>query len=69
MLDALEAGARTREELLDRAWDDVPFDQAPVLRIAAGVTLDAHLEKLREEGRLPGDLDVDEVEEFSESGQ
>jgi hypothetical protein len=36
--------------------------------VAAGVTLDAHLEKLREEGRLPDDLDVDEVEEFSESG-
>ena len=68
VLAALEAGARTREELLDRAWDDVPFDQAPVLRVAAGVTLDAHLEKLREEGRLPDDLDVDEVEKFSESG-
>ena len=65
---ALDAGARTREELLDAAWDDVPFDQAPALRIAAGVTLDAHLEKLREEGRLPGDLDVDDVEEFSDSG-
>jgi glyoxylase-like metal-dependent hydrolase (beta-lactamase superfamily II) len=64
---ALEAGARTRGELLDRAWDDVPFDQAPVLRVAAGVTLDAHLEKLREEGRLPDDLDVDEVEEFSDA--
>src|SRR4051812_2663657 len=49
VLAALDAGARTREALLDSAWDDVPFDQAPVLRIAAGVTLDAHLEKLREE--------------------
>jgi glyoxylase-like metal-dependent hydrolase (beta-lactamase superfamily II) len=67
LLAALEAGARTREELLDQAWDDVPFDQAPALRVAAGVTLDAHLEKLREEGRLPGDLDVDTVEEFSET--
>ena len=65
---ALDAGARTRDELLDRAWDDVPFDQVPVLRVAAGVTLDAHLEKLREEGRLPDDLDVDEVEAFSEPG-
>ena len=50
---ALAAGARTRDELLDAAWDDVPFDEAPVLRFAAGVTLDAHLEKLRDEGRLP----------------
>jgi glyoxylase-like metal-dependent hydrolase (beta-lactamase superfamily II) len=65
---ALDAGARTRDELLDRAWDDVPFDQAPVLRVAAGVTLDAHLEKLREEGRLPDDLDVEEMTEFSEAG-
>jgi glyoxylase-like metal-dependent hydrolase (beta-lactamase superfamily II) len=53
LLDALAAGARTRDELLDAAWDDVPFDKAPVLRIAAGVTLDAHLEKLGAEGRLP----------------
>ncbi len=68
VLAAIEAGARTRLELLDTAWDDVPFDQTPVLRIAAGVTLDAHLEKLREEGRLPEDLDVDEVSEFSDAG-
>jgi hypothetical protein len=68
VLAAIEAGARTRDELLDIAWDDVPFDQTPVLRIAAGVTLDAHLEKLREEGRLPEDLDVDEVSEFSDAG-
>jgi glyoxylase-like metal-dependent hydrolase (beta-lactamase superfamily II) len=67
VLAALDAGARTRDALLDQAWDDVPFDEAPVLRIAAGVTLDAHLEKLREEGRLPADLDVDEVERFSDS--
>jgi glyoxylase-like metal-dependent hydrolase (beta-lactamase superfamily II) len=53
VVDALSAGARTREELIEAAWADVPFDQAPVLRIAAGVTLDAHLEKLRDEGRLP----------------
>ena len=58
VLDAIAAGARTRDELIDRAWDDVPFDTAPVLRLAAGVTLDAHLEKLRDEGRLAGDLDL-----------
>ena len=49
---ALDAGARTRDELLDRAWDDVDFDAAPYLRYAAGLTLDAHIEKLVEEGRL-----------------
>ena len=57
VLDALAAGARTRDELLDAAWDDVPFDRAPVLRIAAGVTLDAHLDKLADEGRLPGGVE------------
>jgi glyoxylase-like metal-dependent hydrolase (beta-lactamase superfamily II) len=53
LIDALDAGARTRDEILDTAWDDVPFDEVPVLRVAAGMTLDAHLEKLRNEGRLP----------------
>ena len=57
VVDALAAGARTRDELLDAAWDDVPFDEAPVLRIAAGVTLDAHLEKLAAEERLPDGVD------------
>jgi len=46
---ALEAGARTHEELLAAAWDDVP----EALRAAATWTLEAHLEKLRDEGRLP----------------
>jgi glyoxylase-like metal-dependent hydrolase (beta-lactamase superfamily II) len=55
---ALDAGARTRDELLDDAWDDVPFDEAPMLRVAAGVTLDAHLEKLRDEGRLPAGVEL-----------
>ena len=51
LLAALDAGARTEDELLDRAWSDVP---AP-LRPAASLTLRAHLEKLREEGRLDFD--------------
>ena len=51
---ALEAGARTTDEILDRAWDDAPIDTVPILRTAAAATLDAHLEKLRAEGRLPG---------------
>ena len=49
---ALGAGARTRDEVLDRAWDDVDFEALPFLRYAAGLTLDAHVEKLVEEGRL-----------------
>jgi glyoxylase-like metal-dependent hydrolase (beta-lactamase superfamily II) len=56
LLAALEMGLRDRDELLDAAWDDVPWHVSPSLREAAGVTLDAHLEKLRDEGRLPADL-------------
>lgn len=49
LLDALAAGARTIDELLDRAWVDAPA----ILRPAATVTLAAHLDKLADEGRLP----------------
>jgi glyoxylase-like metal-dependent hydrolase (beta-lactamase superfamily II) len=49
LLAALDGGARRVDELLDAAWDDVPS----ALRPAAAVTLGAHLEKLRAEGRLP----------------
>lgn len=52
LLAALDSGLRSRDDLLDAAWDDAP----PELRLAAGLTLDAHLEKLRVEGRLPPDL-------------
>jgi glyoxylase-like metal-dependent hydrolase (beta-lactamase superfamily II) len=54
LLAALEAGARTRDELLDAAWGDVPAE----LRPAAAVTLAAHAEKLRDEGRLPADVEL-----------
>jgi glyoxylase-like metal-dependent hydrolase (beta-lactamase superfamily II) len=50
---ALEAGARSTDELLDMAWDDSPIDAVPMLRAAAAATLEAHLDKLRAEGRLP----------------
>jgi len=53
VLAAIDAGARTRDEILDRAWDDVDLDAVPFLRDAAGATLQAHLEKLADEGRLP----------------
>jgi len=56
LLAAFEMGLRDRDELLDAAWDDVPWHVSPDLRRAAGVTLDAHLEKLRDEGRLPSDV-------------
>ena len=52
VVEALEAGASSRDEVLDRAWSDVDLDAVPYLRMAAGLTLDAHLEKLSDEGRL-----------------
>jgi glyoxylase-like metal-dependent hydrolase (beta-lactamase superfamily II) len=52
VVEALEAGSPSRDEVLDRAWSDVDFDAAPYLRFAAGMTLDAHLDKLAAEGRL-----------------
>jgi glyoxylase-like metal-dependent hydrolase (beta-lactamase superfamily II) len=52
LLTALEAGERSRERLLAIAWDDVPAE----LRGAARLVMQAHLEKLEAEGRLPGDL-------------
>jgi glyoxylase-like metal-dependent hydrolase (beta-lactamase superfamily II) len=55
LLEALAAGARTEDALLDHAWSDV----SPDLRFAAAITMKAHLEKLAEEDRLPGDLAVD----------
>ncbi|HEX2087747.1 MAG TPA: MBL fold metallo-hydrolase [Solirubrobacteraceae bacterium] len=53
LLAALEAGARSVDEMLDAAWDDAP----PALRLAAAATLGAHLEKLAAEGRLPGGVE------------
>jgi len=53
LLEALAAGARTEDALLDRAWADAPM----ALRPAAALTLRAHLEKLAGEGRLPKGLE------------
>jgi len=50
---AIEAGATTPDEILERAWNDAPIDTVPMLRAAAAATLEAHLDKLRDEGRLP----------------
>ncbi len=49
LLAALERGSRSREALLDEVWADAPA----VLRPAAALTLEAHLDKLDHEGRLP----------------
>jgi glyoxylase-like metal-dependent hydrolase (beta-lactamase superfamily II) len=48
LLAALERGLRGEDELLDAAWEDAP----PELRPFAAISLRAHLEKLRAEGRV-----------------
>jgi glyoxylase-like metal-dependent hydrolase (beta-lactamase superfamily II) len=53
ILDALGEGASTLDEILDRAWRDTDISAHPLLREAARLTLEAHLVKLRDEGRLP----------------
>jgi len=53
LLDALDAGRRSTGDLLDAAWADAPAH----LRPAAAMSLAAHLEKLRDEGRVPAGVD------------
>ena len=60
VLEAIEAGARTRDEVLERAWSEVDLDVAPMLRWAAGATLDAHVDRLRENGAIPSDVTLAE---------
>ncbi|HEX3736894.1 MAG TPA: MBL fold metallo-hydrolase [Solirubrobacterales bacterium] len=52
LLEALAAGERSRAALLTTAWDDVPPELLPM----AAMAMEAHLEKLESEGRLPADL-------------
>lgn len=52
LLAALERGERSREALLDEAWDDVPTAMRP----AAAMVMQAHLDKLAAEGRFAGEL-------------
>jgi glyoxylase-like metal-dependent hydrolase (beta-lactamase superfamily II) len=52
LLDALERGERSRKALLDEAWSDVPEQ----LRPAAELVMQAHLDKLSTEDRLPDDI-------------
>jgi glyoxylase-like metal-dependent hydrolase (beta-lactamase superfamily II) len=52
LLAALERGERSKQALLAEAWSDVPTE----LRPAAALVMEAHLQKLEAEGRLPGGL-------------
>ena len=52
LLEALETGERSRANLLARVWDDIPIELLPM----AAMAMEAHLEKLEAEGRLPDDL-------------
>jgi glyoxylase-like metal-dependent hydrolase (beta-lactamase superfamily II) len=52
LLAALDSGERSRAILLATAWDDVPPELLPM----AAMAMEAHLEKLDSEARLPFDL-------------
>ena len=52
LLGALDRGERSRAALLAAAWSDVPAE----LRGAAAVVMEAHLQKLEAEGKLPQGL-------------
>ncbi len=52
LLEALERGERSREALLEEVWEDVPAEVRP----AAAMVMEAHLDKLAAEGRLPDDV-------------
>jgi glyoxylase-like metal-dependent hydrolase (beta-lactamase superfamily II) len=54
LLAALEAGERSRAELLAVVWDDIPIELLPM----AAMAMEAHLEKLEGEGRLPENLEA-----------
>jgi glyoxylase-like metal-dependent hydrolase (beta-lactamase superfamily II) len=52
LLAALDRGERSRDALLDEAWADVPTAMRP----AAAMVMQAHLDKLAGEGRLPAGI-------------
>lgn len=52
LIAALDRGERSRAALLAEVWDDVPAN----LRGPAAIAMEAHLEKLNDEGHLPADL-------------
>ena len=54
LLETLGAGERSRASLLATVWDDIPIELLPM----AAMAMEAHLEKLEAEGRLPEGLDA-----------
>jgi glyoxylase-like metal-dependent hydrolase (beta-lactamase superfamily II) len=52
LVAALESGERSRAAILAEVWDDVPPELLPM----AAMAMESHLEKLEDEGRLPGEL-------------
>ncbi|HWB68556.1 MAG TPA: MBL fold metallo-hydrolase [Solirubrobacterales bacterium] len=52
LLSALQRGERSRAALLAEAWSDVP----EAMRPAAALVVEAHLQKLEADDRLPGRL-------------
>jgi glyoxylase-like metal-dependent hydrolase (beta-lactamase superfamily II) len=52
LLAGLDSGERSRAALLAATWDDVPVELLPM----AAMAMEAHLEKLESEARLPFDL-------------
>jgi glyoxylase-like metal-dependent hydrolase (beta-lactamase superfamily II) len=61
LIAALSRGLRTTPELLDAVWGDVPA----ALRPLAAITLAAHLEKLEEDGILPGGVERPKLEQIA----
>jgi glyoxylase-like metal-dependent hydrolase (beta-lactamase superfamily II) len=53
LLAALEEGERSRAQLLATVWDDIPMELLPM----AAMAMEAHLEKLEGEDRLPEGLE------------
>ena len=53
LVAALERGERSRDAILAEVWDDVPEELIP----AARRVMEAHLEKLAAESRLPAELE------------
>jgi glyoxylase-like metal-dependent hydrolase (beta-lactamase superfamily II) len=56
VIAALDRGARSLDEVLDDAWSDTDLSVHPMLRWGARLTLEAHLDKLRADGRALPDL-------------
>ncbi len=60
LLEGLDQGLRSSDQLLDHAWGDVPV----ILRPAAEATLAAHVDKLADEGRLPAGVERPAIGEY-----